>query len=103
MPNGGYPMHYLMHIPGTDLTIHADGATVHIKRFIKSRILPSGATRPKYEEISTLTNEQICGLLYHLNYWGIDTSNGQLGSNTATFNRKVIEPQYRNNGCAYDY
>ena len=103
MPNGGYPMHYLMHIPGTDFTIHADGATVHIERFIESRTLPSGETRPQYEEISTLTNAQICGLLYHLNYWGIDTSAEQVGIHGDTFNGKIIEPQYRNNNCAYDY
>ena len=103
MPNGGYPMHYLIQIPRTDLAMHADGATIHIKRAIEPRIHPSGGTVPQYENIGTLTTEQLCGLLYHLNYWGIDTSGGHIEDHGATFNGKTIQPQYKNPGCVYDY
>jgi len=103
MPNGGYPMHYLIQIPGTEFAMHADGATVHLKRAIEGRIHPSGGTVPQYENIGTLTNEQACGLLYHLNYWGIDTSGGHIEDHGATFNGKTIQPQYKSAGCVYDY
>ena len=92
MPNGGYPMHFLIQIPSSALVIHADGANVKVNRIIEPRALPSGKTIPQYESIGTLSTEQICGLLYHLNYWGIDTSTGQIENRGATFHRKIIQP-----------
>lgn len=92
MPNGGYPMHYLIQIPGTDLAIHADGATVHLKRAIEARILDTGGTAPQYEDIGTFTNEHINGLLYHLNYWGVDTSGGHMRSTVPLSTGKQFNP-----------
>jgi hypothetical protein len=102
MPNGGYPMHYLIHIPNSDLAIHCDGATVHIKQVAETGELAQGESARGYKTIGNLTNEQICGLIYHLNYWGIDTTNGQISDSTAAFNSVGIRPQYRSAGCEYD-
>ena len=96
-------MHYLIHIPNSDLAIHCDGATVHIKQIAETGELAPRESARGYKTIRTLTNEQIGALIYHLNYWGIDTTNGQISDLTATFNGEGIRPQNRSAGCEYDY
>jgi|FLOH01.1.fsa_nt_gi hypothetical protein len=95
MPNGGYPMHYLMSLAGTDLVIHANASQVYLKRRLEPRVLPSGRTVPSFETLGEFSVNQLSALLYHLKYWG-KNSEGK-------FNNVRIQPQYNSAGCLYDY
>ena len=96
MPNGGYPMHFLARVGGTEYAIHAQGANVELVRDLSETIKTTEAHRPHWEKVGNLTERQITGLLYHLRYWGGDKSG-------AMFNGRQVAPQYGSGSCEYDY
>jgi len=96
MPNGGYPMHFLARVGGTEFAIHAQGANVELVRDLSRADETAVADRPRWEKVGNLTERQITGLLYHLRYWG----GGKSGS---MFNGRQVSPQYGAVSCEYDY
>lgn len=95
MPNGGYPRQFMARIDGTDLVLHAIGSAVHLRRQVSPTEGTGGSTRT-YEDVGSLTAQQVCALLYHLRYWGTSQDG-------TTFDGYRIEPQFRSADCAYDY
>ena len=116
MPNGGYPMQFMMSIEGTDLALLLTGTTITVVRFSSAEDL----TRARYRltRVAAITDDQVEALVYHLAYWGnirqqdgingsdhLDRTGGEPGQEHGgwTFNGRRVVPRFRTKGCSYDY
>lgn len=99
MPNGGYPLHFLAPIPGTDLALHAGGTDVELLQYTPAE--PGSTARPRPASLGSLSREQIGALTHHLLYWS-----GPLTADlraALSGGRLPIRPQFHARGCLYDY
>ena len=116
MPNGGYPMQFMMSIEGTDLALLVAGTTITLVRLSASKD-PTRA-RLAMASIGTLNEDQVQALVYHLAYWGNLREQAGEGSSSSrdrsagahakghcnwTFNGRPVQPRFRTKGCSYDY
>lgn len=113
MPNGGYPMHFMTIIEGTDLALMLSGTNISVVRLSE----PTNPTRARYRitKLGTFTEDQVHALVYHLAYWGglreepsptRQRSTDQHHAHptrTLMFNGRPCQPRFRTKGCIYDY
>ncbi len=103
MPNGGYPMHFMTRVEGSDLALSLKGSDMTLVRLIEPSQDDPLRLRIKSEMVGRLTPNQIRGLLFHLQYWGGGSEDGAHGTPRGTFAGQRIEPQFDAANCVYDY
>jgi hypothetical protein len=102
MPNGGYPLHLITRIPGSDLALFLRGSAMQLVRLQKTSA--EGTRRTvQVEEVGQFTSGQITALLFHLQYWGGGTDTNEHGRPRGTFNGQRVSPQFQSTDCVYDY
>jgi hypothetical protein len=104
MPNGGYPLHVLTPVDGTDLAIHIKGRHVELMRRVPEEAAETPRRFPRYNVLGSLTDVQVAALMHHLLYWGgaPDTMHATDGAQLYVGTER-IEPKFRQPGCVYDY
>ncbi len=101
MPTGGYPMHLLTSIQGTDVALHAQGYEVHLLQRREREATDREHRRPTRDDRGALTRDQVSALLYHLAYWSGVVKHDDLRSlSAALFQGRRISTLP---GCTYDY
>lgn len=101
MPNGGYPMHLLTPIQGTNLALHVKGSDVQLLQRRELEVTDPEHRRPHWDSRGALTRDQVGAILYHLSYWSGAVAHGDLTTlSTALFRGRHISTLP---GCIYDY
>ena len=108
MPNGGYPMHVMLRIEGTDFALLISGTKVRLTRVTDDPGDDHTNTRPRrhVDTLGTLTEQQVEGLVYHLAYWGgmrQERPQSRSHHHDWVFNGRLAQPKFRTKGCIYDY
>jgi hypothetical protein len=101
MPNGGYPMHLLTPIQGTNLALHVKGSDVQLLQRREAEATDHTNHRTHWNSRGALTRDQVGAILYHLSYWSGAVAHGDLTTlSTALFRGRHIPTLP---GCIYDY
>ena len=98
MPNGGYPINLVTPIGKSGFVMHADGATLHLKR---QEFPDPESTRYELVGVGELEPTQVAALLFHLLEWGSDLDVDRILS--IGFLDDRIGPRYRISTCWYEY
>ena len=98
MPNGGYPINLVTPIGDSGFVLHAEGATVHIKR---KEFPEPESTRVELVSVGELEVEQVAALLFHVLEWGSDLDVEAIRS--ITFLGERVGPRFTKSTCRYDY
>lgn len=97
MPNGGYSRHLLLRLsPEFELHIQEDQVTL-----VNREPVPDSSWKMIWTQLGALDSRQVQALLYHLTYWGGDSTKEE--RTRIKFNGTWVRPQYGHSGCLYDY
>ena len=107
-PIGGYPMHVMLRIEGTDFALLISGTKVRLTRVTNEPGDDGTYSRPRrhVDTLGTLTEQQVEGLVYHLAYWGgmrQERPPSHANHHDWVFNGRLAQPKFRVKGCSYDY
>lgn len=102
MPNGGYPISFLAPVGDAGLALLVHGRQMQLVQITDAVDEHSGNATKRSELLGEFSTDQICALLFHLQYWG-GGSRQRNGREVKTFDDHVIGARYRVAGCLYDY
>lgn len=97
MPNGGYPLHLLLRL-NTEFELYIKGKDISL---VHREPQPDSTWKKTWTTLGALDSGQVQALLYHLSYWGGNTSHGE--SVRVKYDGLWVRPKYGHSGCVYDY